>query len=254
MLNQLDLHLRAKAAGWHLLISLGVAAFAAALVFGLWYPGAYRLLSGGQSLFFLVVAVDVVLGPVLTFSVFNLKKGWPHLRRDLAVIGSLQLVGLAYGLHTVYIARPVATVFEVDRYRIVTANNVNVEELPRALPEYQRLPITGPWMLSVREAKPGDERNEALFMALNGVDTSMRPSFWQPYTQAKTEVLRRMRPMKLLVEKYKNRQSEIEATLVKAGVQAADVGFLPVVARGDWVAVVDRNAAIVAYLPLDGFF
>ena len=98
MLNRLDLGRRSRAAGWHLLISAAVAALAAALVFGLWYPGAYRHLSGGRGLFILVVTVDVILGPLLTFAVFNLKKGWPHLRRDLAIIGVIQLAGLAYGL------------------------------------------------------------------------------------------------------------------------------------------------------------
>mgnify|MGYP002144062886 CR=1 FL=1 len=39
-----------------------MAALAAGLVFGLWYPGAYRLMSGGRELFLLVTSVDVVLG------------------------------------------------------------------------------------------------------------------------------------------------------------------------------------------------
>jgi len=37
--------------GIHLLISGAVAACAAGLVFGLWYPGIYRLASGGRDLF-----------------------------------------------------------------------------------------------------------------------------------------------------------------------------------------------------------
>ena len=60
-----------KAASWHVLCSVGVALLAAAVVFGLWYPFPYRDLSGGRELFFLVVAVDVVCGPLLTLVLFN---------------------------------------------------------------------------------------------------------------------------------------------------------------------------------------
>ena len=60
------------------------------------------------------------------------------------MIGALQIAALVYGLHTVYIARPVAMVFEVERFRLVTANDVPVEELPKAPPEFRELSLTGP--------------------------------------------------------------------------------------------------------------
>ena len=46
----------------------------ALLVFAVWYPYPYREISGGRDLFLLVVAVDVVLGPLITFAVFNRAK------------------------------------------------------------------------------------------------------------------------------------------------------------------------------------
>ena len=55
---------RLRAATIHLSVTLVVAALAAWLVFGLWYPYPYREISGGRELFLLVVAVDVVLGPL----------------------------------------------------------------------------------------------------------------------------------------------------------------------------------------------
>src|SRR5664280_2311796 len=189
MSNRLGLRRRAIAAGIHLLISAAVAALAALLVFGLWYPGPFRLLAGGRDLFFLVTSVDVVLGPVLTFAVFNTDKGMRHLRRDLAIIGLIQLGGLAYGLHTVYIARPVAMVFEVDRLRLVTASNVDVAELSKAPPQYRELPMAGPLLLGTRSPKAGAEHNDALDQGLAGNDISSRPIFWQPYEQSLPDAL-----------------------------------------------------------------
>ena len=49
----------------HLLISAAVAVAAAVLVFRLLYPPPWHLLFGVGSMFFLLLAVDVVCGPLL---------------------------------------------------------------------------------------------------------------------------------------------------------------------------------------------
>jgi hypothetical protein len=246
---------RAIAAGLHFLISAAVAAAAAGLVFGVWFPGVYRLVAGGRDLFLLVVSVDVVLGPFLTFAVFNLQKGWLQLRRDLAVIGVVQLVGLVYGLHTVYLARPVATVFETDRFRVVTAAQVHMPELPTARPEYRQLPLTGPWLLGTRAASVGDEGREAVFMALEGIDRAQRPQFWQPYAHSTADALKRARPLATLLAKYPALASDIKAKLQSLNVDEASAKFLPLIGRGgDWVVILDSAGRLVHYVPAEGFF
>jgi hypothetical protein len=245
---------RFRASGWHLLVSVVVAALTAGVVFGCWYPGPYRLMSGGQSLFVLVISVDLVLGPLLTFAVFDLGKGWRHLCRDLAVIGVLQFAGLSYGLHTVYAVRPVALVFEVDRFRVVTASDVYLPELPGAAPQFRSLPLTGPWLLAVRPPLNGNERKTSIFMALEGVDVGQRPSFWKPYDEARDTVIARARPIELLLKRYPERAAEIETVLRERKLSRAQARFLPVMARGDWVAVLDSRADIATFLDAEGFF
>lgn len=112
---------RLKAACIHFGISLLVALAAALLVFLVWYPYPYREISGGRELFMMVVAVDVVMGPLMTLTIFNLKKPMKERCRDLAIIGLLQLAALAYGLWTVSVARPVHLGYEIDRFRVVHA-------------------------------------------------------------------------------------------------------------------------------------
>ena len=255
MLERLDLRRRTRAAGIHLLISAALAALAAGLVFGLWYPGIFRQVAGGRDLFLLVTGVDVVLGPLLTFAVFNLKKGWRHLRRDLAVIGAIQFAALVYGLTTVYEVRPVAMVFETDRFRTITATQVEVSELPKARPDYRRLPLTGPWLLGAREASPGDERNDALQRSLEGFDRAQRPQFWQPYSASAQDALARARPLSALFTKYPDRADEVKAVLSQLKLDANNARFLPLMGRGgDWVVILDDAGRLVHYLPLDGFF
>src|SRR5262245_31520502 len=73
-LPSFDLASRLRAAGIHLGLSALVASLAAALVLGVWYPMPHREVSGGRDLFVLVVSVDLVLGPLITFAIFDRHK------------------------------------------------------------------------------------------------------------------------------------------------------------------------------------
>jgi hypothetical protein len=254
MLSRFDWRGRARAASIHLLVSAAVAAFAAALVFGVWYPGAFRELAGGRELFVLVTSVDVVLGPLLTFSVFNVAKGWRHLRWDLAIIGAIQTAALVYGLHTVYIVRPVAMVFESDRLRLLTPLDVNLGELPKAAPQYRELSLTGPLLLGTREPQTPAEHTDALMMGLKGIDIGQRPIFWQPYELSRNAVVARSKPLSQLLEHYPRRAADIREQLKSVGADETTSRFIPVMARGDWIAVLDPSGAVLGYLPFDGFF
>jgi len=246
---------RLRASGLHLLVSLTAALAAAVLVFGIWFPGIYRSVAGGRELFFLITAVDVVLGPLLTFAVFNTQKSRSQLTRDLGVIGLLQMAALIYGLHAVFLARPVAMVFEVDRLRVVTAAQVYLPDLPQATPSFRTLPLTGPWLLSTRTPTVGSEHNDALMMSLGGADRAERPLFWQPYGVAQAEVLRVARPVSALLAKYPTQAAQIKQRLAAVDLPLTAARFLPLTGRGgDWVAIIDVNAQPVHYLPVDGFF
>lgn len=253
-MSRFDLLRRARAAAIHLLISGVVAAVAGALVFGLWYPGPYRLLSGGRDLFFLIVSVDVVMGPLLTFTVFNVTKGWPHLSRDLAVIAAMQLGALGYGLHTVYEVRPVAMVFEVDRFRVIAAVDVYLPELDLARPEYRRLPVAGPWLLGTRATRAGAERNQAIMLGLKGYDVSQRPIFWQPYDESKGVAIAHAKPVTKLLEQYPQRHAELDSVLKDLNLKPDDLWFLPLMARVDWVVLLKKTGEIAGFAPFDGFF
>jgi hypothetical protein len=134
MFKPIELRNKAKAAGIHLSLSVLLILILGSIVFFVWYPWPYSEVCGGFDLLMLVGAVDVTLGPLLTFVVFDRQKTKVVLLRDLSVIGLLQVSALVYGMHAVYLARPVALVFEVNRFRVVSHAEVLESEFTLALP------------------------------------------------------------------------------------------------------------------------
>ena len=249
---------RLNAAGIHLGISLVLAAMAALLVFLVWYPYPYSKISGGYSLFLLVVAVDVIMGPLLTLTIFNLAKPRKELRRDLAVIAALQLLALAYGMWTVAMARPVHLVYEIDRFRVVHAIDVEQHLLRLAPPELQQLPLTGPTLLSVREFTSSKESLDATMAALQGFSIGARPDLWQNYLLAKPQILTTAKPISDLRVRFASRVEDIDNALKAAGASArpaASMGYIPMMGRSNvWTVLLDTNTAeVIAFVPLDSF-
>jgi hypothetical protein len=242
------------AAGIHLGLSLGLAVLAALLVFYVWYPYPYRVISGGRELFLLVVAVDVILGPLITLSVFNPSKPRRLMRFDFAVIGLLQIAALCYGLWTVAVARPVHLAFEVYRFNVVHAIDVPTELLGKAPPELRQLPWTGPTLLSVREFKDNADKTDATMIALGGVALGAQPNLWQSYEKAKPQVIASAKPLAELKARFPARAQEIDAAL-KSVPSNTPVGYVPLVGRSTfWTVLINTNTAeVLAFVPLDPF-
>ncbi|MES2508910.1 MAG: TfpX/TfpZ family type IV pilin accessory protein [Pseudomonadota bacterium] len=249
--------LRFSAAGVHLCISLVLAVFAALLVFMVWYPYPYREISGGRTLFLLIVTVDVIMGPLLTFAVFDVRKPRTELVRDLAVIGVLQLAALGYGLWTVAAARPVHLVFEMDRFRVVHAIEVAPSLLEKAAPEFRDFPLFGPTLLSVRPFRDAKESMDATLAALQGVSIGSRPDLWQSYEKARAQILAKAKPLAELKARFPARSAEIDAA-VKSSVPVranGNVVYVPMMGRDTlWTALLDTNTLeVIAFVPIDSF-
>jgi hypothetical protein len=251
-----DWRSRLRAAGIHLALSAVVAFIAGLLVFALWYPYPYSEISGGRELFLLVVGVDVVLGPLITFAIFNRAKPHKELRRDLAVVVLLQLAGLGYGLYTVQLARPVHMVFERERFRVVHQVEIPAELLDRAPANVDAIPWGAPTLLSLRPFRSDTEGTEFTMAALQGVHLSARPELWEPYEFGRERVLQAARPVTDLKSRFPDRAAEIDAAVREAGGDAARAAYLPLIARkaDAWTVILEAGTArVLGYLPLDSF-
>lgn len=247
---------RLRFSGIHLLASAVVALVGGGVIFLLWYPPPYAALAGGLTLFSMLVGIDVVLGPSLTALVAGPAKPLAELRRDITWIVLLQVLALAYGVYTIASARPVHLVFEVDRFRVVSAADIEPERLEKAPPGMRALPWTGPTVIAARKSATQEEMLRSLELGLQGVDLSMQPDRWTDYAPAAAAVLNAARPVDALLGKHPEVADGAREMAAKHGVSMENLRFLPLVSRSEfWVALVaSPDARIVGFLPVDGFF
>lgn len=99
-----------KAVGIHFIISLFIFILLVFWMYFSLYPSFYFNMSGGWQGLMLMLGVDVVLGPLLTFLVFNPHKKLREIISDLVIVGLVQLGALGYGVYTVYQEHPTLAV------------------------------------------------------------------------------------------------------------------------------------------------
>ncbi|HEY1399460.1 TfpX/TfpZ family type IV pilin accessory protein [Roseateles sp.] len=247
---------RLRASGLHLISTLCVAAMAAAMVFFIWYPWPYSEVSGGVGLFVLVVGVDIVLGPALTLVIFDNRKRRAELWRDMAVVVTMQLAGLAYGVHTVYIARPVVLALEGDRFRAVIAASVVEEELPQAPEDLRTLSLSGPKLVNTRDAGQGDEKFDAIMAAAAGADLGMRPRYWLHWDdKARADARKVGKPVTELLSRRSAQAQAIQKAIARTGRPIEQLIYIPMLARlTDWSVLLDKTTGDpVGFVPADGF-
>lgn len=243
---------RQSAALFHLAASALVVGAVAAVLFGAWYPGPFRHLSGGLTLFFILAGVDVVLGPVLTALVVRPGKSRRALTIDLTVIVVLQACALGYGIWTMAAARPVWLAFEVDLFRVVRAVDVADDQLPEAPQALRSLSWSGPRLMAA-DKPAGDRQVEAIMLGLHGVHLAMQPRYWAPFDSQRGQVWDRGRTFAELPDALRQRlDAELHYWPGHSRPPPQDLRWLPVMSsRANWTVFVDRSGSPVAFAPLE---
>lgn len=244
---------RFRAFGIHLACSLGVV-LAAWLLVRVWYPRPYIDILGGAHIFLVLMFVDFVAGPCLTFLIFNEKKSRRELYVDISVIALLQATALSFGVWTMYTARPVYLVFEYTRMAVVTAADVKESDLQSAPESLRKLPSDGPRVISLRTFKNPAEEYDSVIRAMAGQPQAAQPNLWQPYGYARSEILKVALPLADLMARAGGVR-QLSDALVGSGLPADKVKYLPLQGRErSWTVLVDSSSGEpVGFAPIDSF-
>jgi hypothetical protein len=148
-------------------------------------------------------------------------------------------------------ARPVYTVFAVDRFEVAAANEISRDELARARPEFAALPLTGPRVVAAAIPTNGnDQLTIAMRTMTGGGELKSLPEYYVNYDAEAARVAARAKPLKEL----EKRNAELPAVVLERLEKAPDdLGFVPVVGRfRSMTAIVDkRSGAIESIVDVD---
>ena len=152
---------RIKAFSIHLALSLVVLFVLLFLIYKVWYPQPFFSGDGGWQGIRLVAGVDIILGPLLTLVAYNIKKPLKELRRDLTLIGLLQLSALAVGTWLVYDQRTRLIVYADGFFQSLSRYN-----LEKANPEPDLLKniLAQPYPIAVVNLPDDPEQKSALLL------------------------------------------------------------------------------------------
>lgn len=211
-----------KAFSLHFSISLLIALISMVIVFFVWYPAPLYQAAGVTKIFLIMLGIDIVLGPLLTFIVAKPNK--KSLKFDLAVIVLIQLAAFAYGFYHVYDGRPAWIAYNVDRFDLVKNNEIDNRKLTNALPTYRKVSQSGArYVAAVIPTDNSEIRNEILFDEIgSGIAPSQRPELYQPLSAVDEVMLTRTKAIDELYD-Y-NDKADVDKVLL--AYPEAD-GYLP---------------------------
>ncbi|MEG2750039.1 MAG: TfpX/TfpZ family type IV pilin accessory protein, partial [Acinetobacter sp.] len=167
----------------HLAISVLITLLVVGLVFFVWYPSPLGTAVGVTQIFLMMLAIDVIIGPVLGLLVY--KEGKKTLKMDLSIIMLLQLSALTYGVYSIEQGRPAWLAYNVDRFELVRKNEIIEDNIAKALPQYQTVSWLKPQFVGVEFDQDAKNRSDDMFAeALGGISLAQKPERYVDFTQA----------------------------------------------------------------------
>lgn len=240
------IRVKIKAFFIHGLITLFIGMAAGFLVYRVWYPGELSEMLRATGLYVILLGVELSLGPVMSLVIYNPKKPLKELVRDYSIVGVVQLGALLYGLYVVSVSRPVFLVFVKDQIKVVSAAELDKQDL---VGDYRSLPWFGAKGICTESPTDLTEKSELLFSAIDGKDIELQPKYYREchdgevlgHAYSKPE-LEDITPIKLL--------------MLPEALQLKEFVWFPVSTRyGTWIAVYVDGAEMdeVVYLDLDPY-
>ena len=220
----------------HLSISFLIALLVIGLVFFVWYPAPLAKAVGVTNIFLMMLAIDVIVGPILGWLVYQ--EGKKTLKFDLSVIILIQIAALCYGVFSIEQGRPAWLVYNVDRFELVRKNELVDTNIQQAQPQFQKPSWFKPQYVATKFAKDTQQRNDEMFAeVLGGISIAQRPERYVELTQAKTQIQQRAQNLELL--KQFNDQQSVQKILAK--YPQADA-FVPLKATAvDMTVLIDKE-------------
>lgn len=217
---------RFRASSIHLAISALIVAAILSIVFLFWYPGWTFEIAGAMRPVFVLVGVDLVLGPLLTLIIY--KQGKPGLLFDLWFIALVQITALVYGTYTLNAGRPHYMVFSIDRITLITNQGIDPSSIQ--FEELAEKPLRD--VVRVFARAPADPKEmERLMESVifeGQPDLERRTEYWEPWRSGSETIREAIVPLADFEPASELEQQRIADAIERFSAEHPNLGMLPI--------------------------
>lgn len=228
-----------KASLIHLVLSALLIILVVGSILFFWYPSLFLSVTDFKEVSTIIVTVDLILGPLLTFVVFNPNK--KSLKFDLSVIGAVQIAALTYGMYTLFQIHPVYVTFNKDRFTVIRAMDAQPDQAKHE--EYKVSKLSSGTMAFAKMPEDPKKQEELLLNVLRGgPDLEQRVDFYEPYSKNIDKIITRSLDPELIFNS-KNKQ-QTDTFYEKNKDKIHNYAFLPLNnGEKDAIIVLNRKTA-----------
>jgi hypothetical protein len=227
---------RLKAFGLHLLGS----ASALSLILGALYFGWYRWpgwhLTDVTGVVIVLVGVDVVLGPLMTFIIASESKPRRELVRDISIIVAVQLAALAYGTMSLWNGRPLYYAYSETVLQLVQAYDIDAEEAAagrRQNPEFAPHWYSLPRWIWAPLPQDSDTRQKMVLSAITGGDDVISmPQYFKPWEQGVPVLRKQLKKVDDVAYFAASEKKKLKERMRVAGFDPEQLNSIPLTGRG----------------------
>ena len=177
-----------KASGIHLLLSIFLVSLIIGSTVFFLFPSLFIAVTDFKEVASIIVSVDLVLGPLLTFVVFNSNKKKISLYLDFAVIGAIQLSALFYGAYSLFQIHPVYITFNVDRFSVVTAKDAEPSKAIKK--EFNISKLSAGKLAFAKMPEDIEKQNELVLSVITGgEDLELREEYYDSLQNNASEII-----------------------------------------------------------------
>jgi hypothetical protein len=227
---------RLKAFSVHLISSASLLT----LVLGSLYLGWYRWpgwhLTDVTRVVLVMVCVDVVLGPILTFIIANNNKSRRELARDIGIIIVVQLCALLYGSVSLWNGRPLYYAFSETMLQLVQAYDIDVAEAEAGrrqnstlAPHWYSLPR---WIWAPLPQDSEESRNIVVSSITGGDDVISMPKYFKPWDDGLPSLRKQLKKVDDVAYFAKSEKAKLKDKMRAAGLPDDQLNTMPLTGRG----------------------
>ncbi|MGB6354564.1 MAG: hypothetical protein WBF21_11340 [Steroidobacteraceae bacterium] len=227
---------RLKALGLHLSASACVLSLIlGALYFGWYYSPGWRLTDVAHVVI-VMVGVDVVVGPLLTFIVARASKPRRELARDISMIVFVQLCALTYGSVSLWDGRPLYYAYSETVLQLVQAYDIDAQEAAdgrRLNPEFAAHWYSRPrWVWAPLPADNSVSQHIVLSAIKGGDDVISMPRYFKPWNQGLPTLRLRLKKVDDVAYFIGHQKKQLKERMRAAGLATDQPNAMPLIGRG----------------------